>query len=167
MTENEIKLLEIAKEIISLNRDLDARLTGSLMLAIMGINKRREASDIDIIYTYLCEKDDGFPCVPKGFKLVSMDGNRSEVDAVQFKNESGLKIEFMYSEEAVEEINGIKCGELKYLIEAKQLYAKNDLNDESRQKHIDDLEYLYKNNDIESFFNQKTNNCYIFILPQK
>ena len=112
----------------------------------MGINKRREASDIDIICDYLCEKEEGLPLVPKGFKVVGMDGSRSEVDAVQFKNEDGLKIDFMYSEEMTQEIGGILCGELKCLIEKKQRYAKNDRNDESREKHGLDLEYLLLNN---------------------
>ena len=148
MTENELKLLEIAKEVISLNENLGARLSGSLMLAVMGINKRREANDIDIICDCLCEKEEGFPFVPKEFSVVLTDGIRSEVEAVQFKNADGLKIEFMYSDEEITEIDGISCGELKMLIEAKQRYAANDLNNESRQKHSEDLEFLFKNNQI-------------------
>lgn len=146
MTTNEIKLVEIAKQVIELNRELGAKLTGSLMLAVMGLNKRREAIDIDIICNYLCEKEEGLPCVPKGFKLVGMDGSRSEVNAIQFKNEDGLKIEFMYSEEILQEINGVLCGELKYMIDAKKIYSENDMNDISREKHKLDLEYLFENN---------------------
>lgn len=147
MTENELRLLEIAKEVIELNENLGARLSGSLMLAVMGINKRREASDIDIICDYLCEKEEGFPFVPNGFSVVIIDGTRSEVEAVQFKNSDGLKIEFMYSDEKTAEINGINCGELKMLIDAKQRYAANDSNNESRRKHVKDLDYLFKNNE--------------------
>ena len=98
MTEKETQLLEIAKEIIELNKGINAKLTGSLMLAVMGLNKRREAVDIDIICDYLCEKEDGFPIVPKEFKECGIDGSRSEVSAIQFKNSDGLKVEFMYSE---------------------------------------------------------------------
>lgn len=147
MTENEVKLLEIAKEVINLNENLGARLSGSLMLAVMGINKRREANDIDIICDYLCEKEEGFPFMPKDFSVVLIDGTRSEVEVVQFKNSDDLKVEFMYSDEETTEIDGISCGELKMLIDAKQRYAANDLNTESRQKHAEDLAYLFENNE--------------------
>ena len=146
MTEKELKLLEIAKETIHLNEHLGAKLTGSLMLAISGLNKRRDASDIDIICDYLCERDDGFPIVPSEFKEIQMDGSKSEVGAIQFVNKDGLKIEFMYSEELSTEINGVQCGELKWLIDAKRRYSENDKDDESRKKHIDDLKYLFENN---------------------
>jgi len=146
MTENELKLLEIAKEAIELNKEIGAKLTGSLMLAVMGINKRREATDIDILCDYLCEKDDGVPIAPIGFKLDGIDGSKSDVEAIQFYNAYDLKIEFMACEEKTLLIGGVKCGELRCMIEAKQRYAKNDLNDISRQKHIDDLDYLYENN---------------------
>ena len=148
MTENELKLLEIAKEAIELNKNIGAKLTGSLMLAVIGLNKRREATDIDIICDILCEdkKSDGFLFAPKGFELNYMDGSRSEVKAIKFVNSEGLKIEFMHSEEISQKINGILCGELKLLIEAKKKYSENDLSDESRQKHADDLDYLFKNN---------------------
>ena len=146
MTEKETQLLEIAKEIIELNKGINAKLTGSLMLAVMGLNKRREAVDIDIICDYLCEKEDGFPIVPKEFKECGIDGSRSEVSAIQFKNSDGLKVEFMYSEETAQEVNGVACGELNWLIEAKQKYAKNDKDEQSKAKHALDLAYLFKNN---------------------
>jgi len=146
MTENELKLLEMAREVISSNVEIGAKLTGSLMLAVMGINKRREATDIDIICDYMCEKEDGLPNVPKGFSINGMDGSRSEVEAIQFKNADGLKIEFMLSDEMTQEIDGVLCGELKYMIEAKQNYAKNDISDQSREKHELDLAYLFANN---------------------
>ena len=57
MTDREQRLLEIAKEVIDNNRDIDAKLTGSLMLAVMNIDKRREASDIDILCKTLCEQE--------------------------------------------------------------------------------------------------------------
>ena len=146
MTEKETQLLEIAREIIELNKGINAKLTGSLMLAVMGMNKRREAADIDIICDYLCKKEDGFPIVPKEFKECGIDGSRSEVNAIQFKNSDGLKVEFMYSEETAKEINGVACGELNWLIEAKQEYAKNDKDEQSKAKHTLDLAYLFKNN---------------------
>lgn len=148
MSNKEKKLLEIAKETIELNQHLCAKLTGSLMLAVMGLNKRRESSDIDIICDYLSEDRNGYPFVPKGFKTCGMYGGGSEVDAIQFINDEGIKIEFMCSEEELNIIEGIKCGELNMLIEAKKRYVKNDKNDFSREKHELDLEYLYKNNKL-------------------
>jgi len=98
MTNKEKQLLEIAKETIELNKGLNAKLTESLMITVMGLNKRREAADIDIICDYLCEDGDGLPSIPKGFKECGMDGSKSEVDAIQYVNDEGIKIEFMQSE---------------------------------------------------------------------
>lgn len=149
MTEREKLLLEIAKEALKLNADLGAKLTGSLMLAVRGINKRREASDIDIICEYLCEEGSGFPKVPKGFTYEDMDGLRSAVDSVVFKNSEGVKLEFMCSEEYGECIDGVDCTYLRNLMGAKERYAKNDRQEESRTKHLLDVQYIYKNNTID------------------
>lgn len=146
MTAKEIELLEIAKTVLELNSDIGARLTGSLMLAVRGINKRREAQDIDIICEYLCEKDSGRPIVPSGFREVASNGFASEVNAMQFRNADDLKIEFMVSEEDSDEINGVLCGEVLMLLAAKQRYVLNDKNEESKSKHEQDLAYLFENN---------------------
>lgn len=145
---NEKELLEIAKEVLEINSDLRAKLSGSLMLFAMGLNKRRPAMDIDIICKWLAEdkEHEGFPWVPKGFKLNDMDGRRSQVEAMQFINEEGIKIEFMVSEEIGELINGIPCGDLVQMVGAKLRYAKKDTSEESRTKHLDDLVYLFENN---------------------
>ena len=151
MTEKEKILLEIAKKALCLNKNIGARLTGSLMLAVMGFNKRREASDIDIVCDYLCENEDGLPIVPVGFKLVEMDGSKSDVNAIQFENEEGVKIDFLCSEDVPEmpkEVGGIMCGELGCLIEAKRRYAANDKGIVSLAKHELDLVYLFNNNQI-------------------
>ena len=145
----EKELLEIAKEVLRANSDLRAKLSGSLMLFAMELNKRRPATDIDIICEWLGEKNDeeGFPLVPKGFKLNDMDGSRSQVEAMQFINDEGIKIEFMTSPgEIGEKVNDINCAELSIMVLAKLNYAKNDLTPESRDKHLDDLIYLLKNN---------------------
>ncbi len=148
MTEKELKLLAIAKDVLRLNSDISAKLSGSLMLALMGLNKRREASDIDIVCDFLHEKEEGLPIVPSGFFIVGMAGSRSAVDAIQFENAEGLKIEFMYSEESSEIIEDVKCGSLKHLIDAKKSYAKNDISLESKTKHELDLAFLYENNNL-------------------
>ena len=145
-TENE--LLEIAKEVLTKNEDLNAKLSGILMLAVMGLNKRRQATDIDIICDYLRENSsaDGYPWVPKGFEFNNMDGNRSQVEAIQFINEDGIKIEFMASDEMGEVIDCIPCAELVMLVRAKLNYAKNDNSEESRAKHLEDLVFLFEKN---------------------
>ena len=146
MTQNEEKLLDIAKDIIDMNQDISAKLTGSLMLAVRGVNKRREALDIDIICDCMCEKAPGYPNVPKGFKLIDIDGSKSQVEAIRFVNSEGIKVEFMQSEEDVELINGIRCCNVDNLIEAKGFYVKNDKYMFSILKHKDDLEYLFEHN---------------------
>ena len=127
------------------------------MLALKGVNKRREATDIDFISNGLCEEEEGYPNMPKNFKCDGMDGSRSDVEAIQFKNTDGLKIEFMYSDEYCDDdddfidyntyTNPIPCAKIKHLVNAKKGYAKNDLNDASREKHALDIEYLFANND--------------------
>ncbi|KAA6303168.1 MAG: hypothetical protein EZS26_000771 [Candidatus Ordinivivax streblomastigis] len=84
----ESELLEIAKEIILLNKDISAGLTGSLLLYNMGIEKRRPAKDIDIIVWDLCESDLGLPTMPIGWNMIEMNGSKSEVDAIQFEKDT-------------------------------------------------------------------------------
>lgn len=149
MSEKEKELLNIAINVISMNESIDAKLSGSLMLSFMGIKKRRESCDIDIICSDLCEEGEGSPVVPKEFKKVSVDGSKSDVSAIQFINKDGLKIEFMYSEEEGILFNDIPCGNIEYLIKAKEGYASMDKNEESKEKHMLDLKYLYENNDLK------------------
>lgn len=144
ITENEKVLLERAKVILSMNSDIGSALTGSLMLAVRGIERRREAVDIDIICEYLCEKEEGFPSMPSEFKVSEMEGGGSEVDAIQFISKiDGLKVDFLYSDEECEVVDVINLGSVKELIEAKQRYAENDKCDESRGRHQLDLVVLW------------------------
>lgn len=148
ITENEKSLLERAKVILSMNSDIGAALTGSLMLAASGIERRIEAVDIDIICEYLCEKEAGFPSMPSEFKVSEIEGGRSEVEAIQFISKiDGLKIDFLYSDEECEVVDRFNLGTVKELIEAKERYAKHDKCDESRGKHQLDLVVLWKGGD--------------------
>lgn len=136
MKPHEKKLLEIATDIIKLNSWCNAALTGSLMLKHRGIETGRDAEDIDIIVEELdCEEP---PTVPSGFELVDTTGEKSELEAIQYKNKEGVKVDFLFSEEPRETHGGIACGSLENLIEAKAFYAKNDIG-ESRKKHELDL----------------------------
>ena len=146
MTDREQRLLEIAKEVINDNKDIGAKLTGSLMLSVMNIDKRREASDIDILCDELCEKGVGYPVVPKGFKNPIRKGFKSVVNAIQFVNDEGIKLEFMFSNEKSKVINSVACGELLGMIEAKKRYIREDKNIYSFLKHAKDLIYLFSNN---------------------
>lgn len=75
-----------------------------------------------------------------------MDGGRSQVEAIQFVNSEGVKVEFMQSNEGTELINGVPCGNVDYLIQLKEYYVKNDKYQPSIEKHKLDLEYLFKYN---------------------
>jgi len=142
MTAKENTLLEIAKQVIDMNYQLGAALTGSLMLCVRGIVKQREASDIDIICSYLCEKDEGFPIVPKGFKQIDMDGRKSQVDAIAFENSEGIKIDFLYSDEKIDDVDGLPCAQITNMMAAKLQYSIHDLSEESRLKHKQDVEFF-------------------------
>lgn len=148
MTEKEQKMLEIAEQVIEMNQDIKAALTGSLLLSFMGVEKREEAKDIDIIVDCLCEQPDqeGFPIVPFGFKLVDLDGRKSSVDSMLFENKEGIILNVLFSEEEKQTINGLMCGDLKLMLECKLHYSRNDKSEESRNKHVLDLEYLKENN---------------------
>ena len=63
------KLLEIARTVIEMNTDIEAALTGSLMLLHNSYRIRREATDIDIICMLYEKKTFRSPNVPDGFKL--------------------------------------------------------------------------------------------------
>lgn len=153
MTSKEQKMLEIAKEIIDMNSHLGAKLSGSLMLALMGINKRREANDIDIICD-ICHNDapsarlsEDMILIPKGYKIISMSGYMSDIRAIRLANTDGVKVEFMERRgEPTREVKGVICADLNNLIAAKYEYSTYDDSEELREKHKLDLIYLKENN---------------------
>jgi len=153
MNKKELELLEIAKKIIELNKNnVPMALSGSLMLKLRDIETRRPAHDIDIIVEEpLCEQEEesGYPILPKDFKMSEIDGSRSQVESMQFtQKNSGLKIDFISSDERFEEISGIACGTVYNLICAKIFYMLNDKSHESSEKHRLDLEFLKNKIDI-------------------
>ena len=152
MSADEKDLLAIAREVVNMNKDLGAALTGSLMLANDGIDKRREATDIDIICDFLRESGEGYPSVPTGFRPVGRSGRGSAVNSIQFVNAEGVKLDFMYSEEVKNFRNGILCGSVKMLMLAKTHFGRDDKTEESRHKHLDDLAYLLARNSVQTLF---------------
>lgn len=157
MSEREKMLLEIAKQAIEINQNIGAALSGSLMLALYNIDKPREAVDIDIICNALCENGIGFPRVPDGFKKVEIDGDKSEVDAICFKNEEGIRIDFMFSDENRILKDGFWCGDLRDLFGAKHYYSTHDKSDESRKKHESDINYIAENNEVIKLIMEQIN----------
>ncbi len=75
-----------------------------------------------------------------------MEGRKSSVEAIQYLNSDGVKLEFMQSKEPKTVVEGVPCGSLSMLLLAKRGYSKKDQSPKSRTKHEKDLEYLTKNN---------------------
>lgn len=137
MTSQELELIEIAKEIIEKNNHLDAMLSGSLMLAYRGVSKRREATDIDI----LVEDVWGTLFIPDGFKEKEIETQEEyeESDYCRFFiNKDGIKIDFFSTSEVPAIIDGVSCGSVKTMLDAKYEYWKDNGN----EKHLLDLQFL-------------------------
>lgn len=138
MTENELKLLEIVKEAIGLNAHINAALTGSLMLSVRGIDKRRKSTDIDILV-----KDVHRIIKPKGFwqRQIETEEEYLESDNCSFfENSDGIHLDFfeVYANEVIELVDDIPCGSVKTMLDAKFEYW----NDNGNDKHYEDLKYL-------------------------
>lgn len=138
MTENESKLLEIAKEVIELNYHINAALTGSLMLSVRKIDKRRDATDIDILV-----KNVNKIVKPKGFwqRDIETEDEYEESDRYRFfENKDGIHLDFFEgcANELIELVNDIPCGSIQAMLDAKFEYWEDNGND----KHYEDLKYL-------------------------
>ena len=141
-------LLEIAKWVTDNN---SVGLTGSLMFKLRGIDLGREPNDLDFIGFEGTEDKVDKIKVPKGFLYKSKDGYGSDVRSVVFFNkELNVKLDFMYSEEEIDFDLEIPLGDLQECIQAKIHYTKNDKSDESRAKHLEDLQKLKPYMDITS-----------------
>lgn len=131
LTESEIKLFEIAKDLM--DKDERLALTGSLMMAVCGINKRREATDIDFIYR--CEFAGNYKKPEEAVNAgVSSDGCGCCFTY------NGIKVDIMSSGEDCIDINGVLCGSYNELLKAKFMYSTQ--NNDSAQKHKLDLMHL-------------------------
>lgn len=130
MSNNELKLLEIAKELMIIDPNL--ALTGSLMLAFRGIIKRREAVDIDFIMKndYASKYE-----VPSG--CISTIGSDGCSNSFEYR---GIKVDILSSGEDVEVIDNILCSSVDKLLEVKYCYSCQ--NNESADKHRLDLEFM-------------------------
>jgi len=122
-------LLDEAMEF--LERNPRAALTGSLMLNVRGINKRREAHDIDIIVPDINDL-----VLPLDWVQVSP----VYPDSVKFQVEDAYVDIMVSPEEKVQVVNGIRCASIGGLIQAKLNFYKQ--NSEASEKHKLDLEFL-------------------------
>jgi hypothetical protein len=139
MTPKEEQLLQLYKEFADLNKRGHAFvLAGSLSFALLGIEKPREACDIDVLCDDLCEDDlsDGLIAIPKGFSWDMTDGSRSQIDSMRFINkETGVKLELLGgAESCFDNINGVYCAPFEDTLRAKLKYAVNDHDWSSAKK---------------------------------
>jgi hypothetical protein len=123
-------LLFIARLLIEKNED--SALTGSLMLYVRGLKKRREAHDIDILV-----KDIAAIFVPDEFSQASPQ----YPDSIKFKC-GDLVVDFLLNQdEEIEIVNGVPCGNVDKLLQQKCKYSKQSSEEEAK-KHKEDLEFI-------------------------
>ena len=169
MTNSEEKLLTKAFQIMNVleRAGLNPRLSGSLMLSVIGVKKPREASDIDIVVdkSVMESLSDGqsvssyatfFAHVLKDLHNESNDCVYGPEVIVKVKNAYGLsfiinetKVDLLPSFETENEIvNGVKCASLFQLLLAKYKFSRDDESQASKSKHRVDIEYIMSNNEF-------------------
>lgn len=146
LEEIEVKYLELAKEIISLNPNTNMGVTGSLMLALRGVYLGREAKDLDLICSHI-KSDDGTKfddlILPEG----AVENRPSYPDSASYTipllDGSGeVKVDFLVSIENLEEVDGCLLGEVEKLLVAKANYMSRDHSKDSIAKHKMDIEIM-------------------------
>ena len=158
MTNREKELLSVASEVMEALRSngLECALSGSLMLAVAGINKRRESNDIDIVVdsNLLYNQFQASECgdfnayviglvEPKCGKVIST--SNTVYPTVSFIHK-GFKVDLIDSIEEYNVVNGVVCGSLFDLVYAKYSYSLDDSNPETKRKHSEDVQYILENN---------------------
>lgn len=155
LTDNEKKLLGYARKIIAENKHLNARLTGSLMLAYRGYNLRREAHDIDILIDVELEPNGIIHNLnmPTAYNVVKVSES-SDGASHAFMLSDGTKVDFLLSSEPGTMISlhghSILCGTVEKQLGAKINYILNDTGTESVDKHMLDLMHLAEFNNIKN-----------------
>lgn len=130
LSEGERRLLEVATELMATDELLV--LSGSLMLAVAGVNRRREAVDIDFVY------NDFAANFKKPKEAIEGDID-SGGGGCSFKY-NGVKVDILSSGECPTEISGIRCASYRSLLKNKYKYSKQDYS--SAEKHRLDLIHL-------------------------
>ena len=133
MTLKEYELLQIANRIMLNNSHLNPALTGSLMLSIRNIDKRRDAKDIDILVNDLntvnCIEgmDQKTPVYPDSVRYVI---GELHIDFLPCINEN------------IELVNNVRCGSVENMLNAKYKYYTEDKIGTSSKKHFEDLQFM-------------------------
>lgn len=129
------KLLGIAKQIIDANENVV--LTGTLMLYVRGLIHKidRDPHDIDLL---IIQDYAPYIKIPENLKLIDK-GFGSDGCSQKFETEDGIIIDVLTTgvNEQKEEINGILCGSLDELLNAKYNYSIQ--NNQQAEKHKQDL----------------------------
>lgn len=163
LSSKETELLDLAKEVIGLNPDLELAVTGTLMLSMQGISVGRDAHDLDII----SNKEFGAyrePQVPEGFYRCAPIYPYS----VSYKHDDGRKIDFLLSteERTTHPKYQVPVGTIAKLLSAKHFYSKQDLTPEEVLKHINDIDTIIyqlgtedklKMSELYQSYSEKTN----------
>lgn len=158
MTNREKELLSVASEVMDALRSngLECALSGSLMLAVAGINKRRESNDIDILVdsNLLYNQFQASECGDfRAYVISLVEPKCGKVIAISHKLypivsfiHKGFKVDLIDSIEEYTVINGTVLGSLFYLVYAKYSYSLDDSNPETKRKHSEDVQYILENN---------------------
>lgn len=139
LSSKETELLDLAKQVIELNPDLELAVTGTLMLSMQGISVGRDAHDLDIISGKEFSEYRK-PQVPEGFFQCAPVYPYS----VSYKHDDGRKIDFLLSteERTIHPKYQVPIGTIAKLLSAKHFYSKQDLAPEDVEKHLNDIDAI-------------------------
>ena len=140
------QLLELAKQIVALNPDINIGVTGSLMLSMRGVYLGRDPKDIDFVCSHI-KSDDGTKFdglnLPEGSEKRRPSYPDSASYTIPLPDGSGdVQVDFLVSIEQIEVVDNMPLGEVKKLLEAKVSYMMNDQSQDSRAKHSMDIEIM-------------------------
>lgn len=123
------KAIEIFFKLYEFNEDI--ALTGSLMLAHLGVIKKDYFEDIDIISS----KESIDFIIPKGFHIYD-DWNEYECESLIYKPDKLIIDVLLNEDEDFQFYKGIPCGTINGLINAKFYYINNDKTNTAKGKHL-------------------------------
>lgn len=142
LTEKERDMISVALELMS--NDSNILLSGSLMLAVAGVVKRREAHDIDFVVADFA----GNHKLPKG----ATEGNGSSDGTCLSYVYKGYKVDILSSNETPTEIGGIRCASYTNLLKSKYGFSTQD--NPAAEKHRLDLLHLGVYSDYKKWHSQ-------------
>lgn len=133
------KLLSLAVAIINANKQFNAALSGSLMLALRGIDLGRDQHDLDIT---IDKKVDSVYSSIRLPKVYTRQSSKYPV-VTSFYANGYPTIDIFYSLEKREIIHGIPCTTIEQVLKAKRIIANNSLiHSDARTKHKNDIKII-------------------------